>query len=113
FNVAQSLLDRVKSIAVLESAALRTRMPLEGGSNGYISLRGQPFHPMSGPHVETNAVSPNNYKAMGIQSLQYRTYTEEHIHTALQAGPIQRPTLPSTVHSTCMWWCTLQGYRWM
>ena len=81
FNVAQSLLDRVKSIAGLESAALSTRMPLEGGSNGYISLRGQPFHPMSGPLVESHAVSPDYFKAMGIPLLQGRTFTEEDVNS--------------------------------
>src|SRR5690242_201406 len=53
FTFAQSVLEKVRAIPGLESAALSNRMPLEGGSNSYINLRGQPFAPMSGPLVET------------------------------------------------------------
>ncbi|PYY19096.1 MAG: hypothetical protein DMG60_05695 [Acidobacteria bacterium] len=80
FNFAQSLLDKVRSIPGVESAALSTRMPLEGGSNGYVSLRGQPFHPMSGPLVERHAVSPDYFKVMGIPLLQGRTFTQEDVN---------------------------------
>ena len=83
FNFAESLLDKVKSTPGVESAALSTRMPLEGGSNGYISLRGQPFHPMSGPLVENHAVSPDYFKAMGIPLLQGRTFTQEDVNIQL------------------------------
>ena len=79
FNFAESLLDKVRTIPGVESAALSTRMPLEGGSNGYISLRSQPFHPMSGPLVETHAVSPGYFRVMGIPLLQGRTFTQEDV----------------------------------
>jgi putative ABC transport system permease protein len=57
-------------------------MPLEGGSNGYISLRGQPFKPMSGPLVESHAVSIDYFKAMGIPLLQGRVFTQEDVNKA-------------------------------
>ncbi|HWC19180.1 MAG TPA: FtsX-like permease family protein, partial [Terriglobales bacterium] len=81
FNFAQSLLDKVRIIPGVESAALSTRMPLEGGSNGYINLHGQPFHPMSGPLVERHAVTPDYFKVMGIPLLQGRTFTQEDVNT--------------------------------
>jgi putative ABC transport system permease protein len=75
FSFAQNLLDKVQSIPGVQSAALSNRMPLEGGSNGYVTLRGKPFQPMSGPLVETHAISPDYFKAMGIPVLQGRTFT--------------------------------------
>ncbi|HKR30152.1 MAG TPA: ABC transporter permease [Terriglobales bacterium] len=83
FSFAESLLEKVGHIPGVESAALSNRMPLEGGSNGYISLRGQPFKPMSGPLVESHAVSPDYFKAMGIPLLQGRVFTQEDVNTAL------------------------------
>ncbi len=80
FNFAESLLEKVRSIPGVESAALSTRMPLEGGSNGYISLRGQPFQPMSGPLVESHAVSPDYFKVMAIPLLQGRVFTQEDVN---------------------------------
>jgi putative ABC transport system permease protein len=75
FSFDQNLLEKVQSIPGVQSAALSNRMPLEGGSNGYVALRGKPFQPMSGPLVETHAISPDYLKAMGIPVLQGRTFT--------------------------------------
>jgi len=85
FDFSRSLLDKVKSLPGVESAALSTRMPLEGGSNGYVALRGKPFQPMSGALVETHAISPDYFKVMGIPILQGRTFTEEDINTTFAA----------------------------
>jgi predicted permease len=79
FSFSQNLLDRVQSIPGVQSAALSNRMPLEGGSNGYVALRGKPFQPMSGPLVETHAISPDYFKTMGIPVLQGRTFTAEDV----------------------------------
>ncbi|HVH86219.1 MAG TPA: ABC transporter permease [Terriglobales bacterium] len=79
FMFGESLLDKVRRIPGVESAALSTRMPLEGGANGYISLRGQPFHPMSGPLVERHSVSPDYFRVMGIPLLQGRTFTQDDV----------------------------------
>ncbi|HEU5232973.1 MAG TPA: ABC transporter permease, partial [Terriglobales bacterium] len=83
FSFAESLLEKVREIPGVDSAALSTRMPLEGGSNGYISLRGQPFKPMTGPLVESHAVSPHYFKAMGIPLLRGRVFTQEDVNRAL------------------------------
>jgi putative ABC transport system permease protein len=80
FNFAQSLLEKVTNIPGLESVALSNRMPLEGGSNGYVALRGKPFQPMSGPLVETHAVSPDYFRVMGIPILQGRVFTPEDVN---------------------------------
>ena len=80
FNFGESLLEKVKNIPGVDSVALSNRMPLEGGSNGYVALRGKPFQPMSGPLVETHAVSPDYFKVMGIPLLQGRVFTQQDVN---------------------------------
>jgi putative ABC transport system permease protein len=80
FNFFQALLDKVKNIPGVESASITNRLPLEGGSNGYVALRGKPFQPMSGPLVETHAITPDYFKVMGIPFLQGRPFTPEDIN---------------------------------
>ena len=82
FSFSQQLLDKLKSLPGLESVALSDRLPLEGGSNGYVALRGKPFQPMSGPLVETHAVSPEYFRAMGIPLLQGRLLNAADVNLA-------------------------------
>ena len=82
FSFSQQLLDKLKSLPGLESVALSDRLPLEGGSNGYVALRGKPFQPMSGPLVETHAVSPEYFRAMGIPLLQGRVFNAADVNLA-------------------------------
>ena len=77
FDFGETLLERVRHLPGVESAALSNRLPLEGGSNGYVAVRGKPFQPMSGPLVETHAVTPDYFKVLGIPLLQGRMFTEE------------------------------------
>lgn len=79
FNFFQALLEKVKNIPGVESASISNRLPLEGGSNGYVAIRGKPFQPMSGPLVETHAITPDYFQVMGIPMLQGRTFTAEDI----------------------------------
>ncbi len=80
-NFAQQLLDKVRHLPGVESAALTDRLPLEGGSNGYIHVRGTTFQPMSGPLVESHSVSPGYLETMGIPLLQGRDFTETDLAT--------------------------------
>jgi putative ABC transport system permease protein len=75
FDFAQRLLEQARRIAGVESAALSDRMPLEGGSNYYATVRGRPFQRMSGPLVETHSVSPDYFRVMGVRLLQGRVFT--------------------------------------
>jgi len=81
-NFGQTLLERVKHLSGVESAALSDRMPLEGGSNGYVILRGQPSEAMTGPLVENHSVTPDYFRAMGIPLKAGRIFTEEDVNTA-------------------------------
>ena len=75
FEFAQSLLAEARQIPGVENAALSDRMPLEGGSNYYASVRGRPFQRMSGPLVETHSVSPDYFRVMGVRLQQGRVFT--------------------------------------
>jgi putative ABC transport system permease protein len=72
---ARALLEKAQHIPGVDAAALSNRMPLEGGSNGYIKVRGRPSGPMSGPLVEVHAVSPDYFRAMGIRLIAGRVFT--------------------------------------
>ncbi len=76
FNFAQQLLEKVQHTPGTESAALSDRMPLEGGSNSYINVRGRPFQRMGGPLVEVHSVSPDYFRVMRIPLLQGREFTQ-------------------------------------
>ncbi len=82
FNFAQQLLARVRNLPGVRSAAITGRLPLEGGSNGYVNLRGKPYQPMSGPLVERHAVSPGYFRTMGIPLVQGRDLTEADVADA-------------------------------
>jgi predicted permease len=60
------LLEEARRIPGVETASLSTRLPLEGGSNYYVQVRGRPTQRMSGPLVESHAVTPEYFRAMGI-----------------------------------------------
>ncbi len=75
-SFSQALLEKLRHIPGVDFAAFSNRLPLEGGSNGYINLRGQPFQPMSGPLVESHSITPGYFQAMGVPLIQGRNFTE-------------------------------------
>ena len=83
FSVGQTLLEKVRNIPGIESASISDRLPLEGGSNSYVTLRGQPSTGMSGPLVENHAASPGYFRTMGIPLLQGRDFTPDDAVAAL------------------------------
>jgi putative ABC transport system permease protein len=83
FNFSQAFLAKVRNIPGLESAAISDRLPLEGGSNSYATLRGQPSTGMSGPLVENHAISPGYFRTMGIPLMEGRDFTADDVSVAL------------------------------
>jgi len=75
FQFAMALLDKLQRTPGVEAAALSDRLPLEGGSNGYVKLRGQTSAPMSGPLVEVHSVTPDYFRAMGVRLISGRVFT--------------------------------------
>ncbi|HEY1242811.1 MAG TPA: ABC transporter permease [Bryobacteraceae bacterium] len=79
FQFAQALLAKLRNLPGVDGAALSTRLPLEGGSNSFIKLRGVASPPMSGPLVENHAATIDYFRAMGIPLLRGRPFTEEDV----------------------------------
>jgi putative ABC transport system permease protein len=88
---ARDLLERTRSIAGVQTAAIGDRLPLEGGSNYYAHIRGRAFQRMSGPLVETHSVSPEYFRAMGVPVLKGRVFTPADIARAEEMDARVRP----------------------
>ncbi len=84
FNFEQTLRQNIAAIAGVDSVAVSNRLPLEGGSNGFVNLRGQPYQPMSGPLVETHSVTPGYFHTFGIPLIKGRDFTEDEMTAELQ-----------------------------
>jgi putative ABC transport system permease protein len=83
-DFAQALLARLQQLPGIETASLSTRLPLEGGSNNYIMKRGQTTRREDGPLVETHAVTPGYFKAMGIPLLAGRDFIDQDRESAMK-----------------------------
>jgi len=81
---ARSLLEKARRIPGVDSVALADHLPLEGGSNGYIKVRGRPTQSMSGPLVETHSVSPDYFRAMGIRLISGRVFNAADVAQTLE-----------------------------
>ena len=104
---AQALLAGVQAIPGVESAALSDRLPLEGGSNGYVAVRGRPFQMMSGPLVETHTITPDYFKVMGIPLQRGRLLSdsdiaqsravEDHMRDVYESGKKDSPAVSNAL----------------
>ena len=84
FAFEQKMREKLASVPGVDSVAVTDTLPLEGGSNGYINLRGQPFQPMSGPLVESHTITPGYFKTFGIPLLKGRDFTETDMAQELE-----------------------------
>ncbi|MGH9343385.1 MAG: ADOP family duplicated permease, partial [Terriglobia bacterium] len=73
----QRLLDRLRRSPRVKEAAISTELPLNGGSNGYITIPGNPNAGFQKILVEWNYVTPNYFKALGIPFFKGRNFTEQ------------------------------------
>jgi putative ABC transport system permease protein len=71
----QRLLDEARGLPGIDAAALTNPLPLEGGSNYYVQIRGRVTERMSGPLVETHGVTADYFSVMGIPLLKGRLLT--------------------------------------
>ena len=91
----QQFLSKLTAIPGVDSVAISSTLPLEGGGNGYINLRGQPFQPMSGPLVESHAVSPGYFQTFSIPILKGRVFTETDVAQDVQRDAAIRALYPT------------------
>lgn len=69
-----TLLQKLDAAPGVQAAAIASKLPLLGGTNGYIIIPGQQTESMTGPLVENSVVSPGYFRAMGIPLLEGRGY---------------------------------------
>jgi predicted permease len=82
FNFAQALLEKSGRIPGVDAAAISHHLPLEGGSNYYVNLRGQTSH-MSNLLVEYHPVSAEYFHAMGIRLIEGRLFAPADVQRVL------------------------------
>ncbi len=69
------LLQRIQQIPGVNAAALSLNIPLDGGTNGYITLPGNTNRALENQLVEWNFVTPDYFRAYAIPFLQGRNFT--------------------------------------
>ncbi len=84
FTFEQQMREKLAAIPGVDSVAVSSTLPLEGGSNGYINVRGRPFQRMGGPLVESHQVSPGYFKTFQIPLLKGRDFTESDLPQELE-----------------------------
>ena len=87
---ASRLLDQARQLPGVQTAALSDRMPLEGGSNYYVQVRGRAIEPMGGPLVENHSVTPEYFRAMGIPLLKGRIFSPADVQRASEMNTLRR-----------------------
>jgi putative ABC transport system permease protein len=97
------LVDGLKGAPGIEVAAVGSRLPLRGGSNGYVTIEGNENPAFEKILVEQNAITPDYFRVFGIPLLKGRNFspqdsreTAESLRKVLawmQSG--QKPPLPA------------------
>jgi len=80
------LLSRIKKIPGVTSAAVTNMLPLEGGSNGYITVPGNTNPALKNQLVEGHYITPEYFKVFRIPLLEGRNFTEEDTEQAADAS---------------------------
>ncbi len=72
-----SVLEQTAALPGVEAAALTSILPLDDNSSGSISIEGRVVNPGEGsPEADFRIVSPDYFRALGIDVLQGRSFTE-------------------------------------
>jgi putative ABC transport system permease protein len=80
------LLERVRQIPGVESAALAQQIPLEGSHGNTANLPGAADSLHAGLSVNVNFVSPDYFRLWRLPFLSGRAFTPEEINRAYEAG---------------------------
>jgi predicted permease len=73
----RQLLQRLQNSPGLNLAAIATKLPMRGGSNGYVKIPGQQTEAMTGPLVENTEIRGDYFRVMGIPVIAGREFQEE------------------------------------
>ena len=71
------LIERIEREPGVQAAAASTEIPLEGGTNGYITVEGQSDPALATQLVEWNNITPDYFRAFGVPVVQGRIFNAE------------------------------------
>jgi putative ABC transport system permease protein len=71
------LIEKLQNSPGVKSAAITTKLPMLGGTNGYIKIPGLQMDSETGPLVEFSSVSGGYFQTMGIPLLQGREFNRD------------------------------------
>ena len=100
----RALLQRVRGLPGVLSAAMTDKLPLNGGTNATITLYGQPTNTDNNSEfVEIHGITPGYFESMAIPLLAGRKLTEEDTDRALALDTIlsKQPTPAETRNAVC------------
>jgi putative ABC transport system permease protein len=80
------LLDRIQREPGVQAAAASTEIPLEGGTNGYVTVDGQNGPALATQLVEWNNITPDYFRAFGVPVVQGRVFTAEDLERTAVAN---------------------------
>ncbi len=80
------LVERLRHTAGIQAASVSSALPLEGGSNGYISIQGDMNPGMANQLVEWDYITPEYFRVFGIPLLQGRSFTDEDMNRTAEVN---------------------------
>jgi putative ABC transport system permease protein len=96
----RKLLEEARALPGVQTAALTDRMPLEGGSNYYVQVRGRVSETFSGPLVETHRVTAEYFRTLGVPLIKGRVFTDGDIEQAMSLDTRRREAFQKGVRFT-------------
>ncbi|HUJ39951.1 MAG TPA: ABC transporter permease [Candidatus Acidoferrales bacterium] len=82
----ERLVQSLRESRGVRAAALSTELPLEGGSNGYITVDGQTAESTQNTLVEWNYITPDYFRTMGIPLKQGRAFSGADLASTKQVA---------------------------
>ncbi len=78
----EALLEKTRRTPGVESAALSSEIPLEGGTNGYVQVPGNNNPALQNQLVEWNFISLDYFRVYGVPLFEGRNFTPEDLQQA-------------------------------
>jgi len=73
------LLERVDRTPGISAASISTEIPLEGGTNGYISVEGRDDAALQNQLVEFNYITPDYFRTFGVPFREGQNFSPEDV----------------------------------
>jgi putative ABC transport system permease protein len=106
------LVDRAGHTPGVEAVAVSNEIPLEGGSNGYLSVDGETDPNLANQLVGWNWITSGYFRTFGISLLAGRGFTDQDIdrteataarlHDLYKASPNSAPKIPPDLTLDCV-----------